>query len=259
MRWFPWRRKDKGADDFPFAWRRILHRNVALYRGLDAAQRLRLHRLILRFLDAKRFEGAGGMEITDEVRVTIAAQACLLVLGMDPKKPYPGLRTVIVYPSAYVARGKSVGPGGVVTEGPMVRAGESWSHQTGWGGAAGGPVVLAWDETLRGGVDLDGRNVTLHEFAHQLDGMSTGMDGAPPLGSRSQYAEWARTLGAEFEALRDQVALGLPTDLRAYGATNPAEFFAVATEAFFERPDMLRQMRPELFRRLVEFYRWTPS
>jgi Mlc titration factor MtfA (ptsG expression regulator) len=119
-------------------------------------------------------------------------------------------------------------------------------------------VVLAWDATLRSAVTLDGHNVALHEFAHQLDGLATGMDGAPPLPTRSRYAEWARTLGAEFTELRQRLAAGLPTDLRPYAATNPAEFFAVATEAFFERPDVLRERRPELYRQLADFYGWTP-
>jgi Mlc titration factor MtfA (ptsG expression regulator) len=261
LRWIPWKREPRWRPGAPFPpeWQAALERNVALYRRLDARQRERLHELIGRFLKQKRFEGAGGMRITDQVRVTVAAQACLLLLGIDPKKPYPGLRTIIVYPSTYVANARMVGPGGVVTEGPMARAGESWSGHTGWGGAASGPVVLAWDETLHGAVALDGRNVALHEFAHQLDGMATGMDGAPPLPSRSRYSEWAHTLGAEFAELRARLAAGLPTDLRPYGATNPAEFFAVATEAFFERPEVLRERRPELYRQLAEFYGWTPG
>lgn len=259
MRWNPFSRKPRWrpTDPFPPEWQATLQRNVALYRRLDDAQRQRLHQLIGRFLKRKRFEGAGGLEMTDEVRITIAAQACLLLLGLNPEKPYPGLKTIIVYPSSYVATARMVGPGGVVTEGPIWRSGESWNGQTGWGGSAGGPVVLAWDQTLHGAVALDGRNVALHEFAHQLDGMATGMDGAPPL-PPSKYSEWARTLGNEFNELRARLAAGLPTDLRPYGATNPAEFFAVATEAFFERPEVLRQQRPELYRQLEEFYGWTP-
>src|SRR5690606_21174022 len=187
VRWRPWKRKGgcgaewRAGEPFPPEWQELLERNVALYRRLGPEQREKLHGLIGRFLKQKRFEGAGGMRITDAVRVTIAAQACLLLLGLDPAKPYPGLKTIIVYPSTYMAHARTVGPGGVVTEGPMWRAGESWNGQTGWGGSAGGPVVLAWDETLHGAVALDGRNVALHEFAHQLDGMATGMDGAPPL------------------------------------------------------------------------------
>ena len=251
------RRRLKG-ESLPDAWRGIIERNVPAWAGLTDEQRARLGGLVNVFLDDKTFEGAGGLEITDEIRVTIAAQACLLLIGRDPERPYPGLRSVIVYPHAYVGTGKAVGPGGVVTESEDVRLGESWSGVL--GSAGGGPVVVAWDEVRRGGCDPhDGRNVVYHEFAHQLDGQATGMDGAPALGSSPRYTAWARVLGSEFESLRETLEAGGASDIRAYGATNPAEFFAVITEAYFERPERLRARHPALFEQLRAFYGWAPA
>jgi len=239
--------------------RAILSRNVPVYDDLSDDDRDRLDGMIRVFLDEKTFEGGHGFEITEEIRVTIAAQACILLLGLNPKRIYPGLKSIIVYPSTYVATSRNVGPGGVVTESNDARAGESWNHTTGWGASSGGPVVLSWCDVLRGGADVnDGHNVVFHEFAHQLDGQATGMDGAPPLPSRSRYIAWARVLGDEFKNLRRDLMTRQPTELRPYGATNPAEFFAVATETYFERPEALRQRHPELYDQLKQFYDWEP-
>jgi Mlc titration factor MtfA (ptsG expression regulator) len=230
-----------------------------VYDRLDTQDRERLDGMIQVFLDEKTFEGGQDLEITEEIRVTIAAQACILLLGLNPKRIYPGLKSIIVYPSTYVATQRSVGPGGVVTESNAPRAGESWNQTTGWGASAGGPVILSWCDVLRGGADVnDGHTVVYHEFAHQLDGQATGMDGAPPLPSRSRYIAWARVLGEEFKNLRRDLMMRQPTEIRAYGATNPAEFFAVATETYFERSDALRARHPELYDQLKQFYDWEP-
>lgn len=254
------RRRRIRERPFPDEWCRTLRTNVPAYARLTPDQRRHAQGLIKVFLAEKRFEGAGGLEITDEIRVTIAAQACMLLLGLDIDQPYPGLRTVIVYPKAYFATSRNVGPGGIVTESVMARSGESWNNQTGWGYATGGPVVLAWDEVVKGAMDpTSGHNVVLHEFAHQLDGLATGMDGAPPLPSRSRYTTWAKVLTDEFKRLRRDIALRQPTELRAYGATSPPEFFAVATEAYFEKPERLKERHPDLFEELREFFGWTPG
>ena len=196
------------------------------------------------------FEGCGGLELTDEIKVTIAAQACLLLLHRETDY-YPRLITILVYPHAYVA--KSVEPigGGVVLEGETARLGEAWKD---------GVVVLSWDDVRQGASDLhDGHNVVLHEFAHQLDQQDGSADGAPILEHRSQYVTWARVLSDEYEQLRRDTEQGRKDVLDEYGATNPAEFFAVATECFFEKPIPLRRKHPQLYEELKAYYRQDPA
>ncbi|HVZ94117.1 MAG TPA: M90 family metallopeptidase [Phycisphaerales bacterium] len=250
-----WRRERLLRKPFPKEWEAILRANVPYMARLNDWEQRRLRELVRVFMAEKYFEGLGGLTMTDEIRVTIAAQACMLLLHRPDDDVYPGLTSVLVYPTAYVAHGKQIGPGGLVTEGATMRAGESWNHHTSWGSSVAGPVVLAWDAVRRGATDInDGENVVFHEFAHQLDGQSGGMEGAPQLEHRSSYIAWARVLGGEFERLRRAAAWGEPTLLNKYGATSPAEFFAVATEAYFERPMELRALHPELFAQLRGFY-----
>jgi MtfA peptidase len=240
------RRRRLRAAPFPLAWRDILAKNVPLFSRLSEADRQELQGHIQVFLAEKYFEGCGGLQLTDEIKLTIAAQACLLLLHREPTY-YSRLITILVYPSAYVA--KSVEPigGGVVLEGETARLGEAWKD---------GVVVLSWNDVLAGASDIhDGHNVVLHEFAHQLDQQDGTADGAPPLERRSQYVAWARTLGAEYERLR----CGKKSVLDGYGATNPAEFFAVATECFFEKPSQMRKRHPELYEELKEYYRQDPA
>ncbi|WP_437965622.1 M90 family metallopeptidase [Sorangium sp. So ce260] len=235
---------------FPPAWRAILDRNVPCFGRLPAEDQEELLGHIQVFLAEKPFEGCGGLEVTDEIRVTVAAQACLLLLHRETDY-YPDLEVILVYPSTYVARGREVRDGGVVVEGGRARLGESWSR---------GAVVLAWDGVLAGAADVsDGHNLVLHEFAHQLDQEEGPADGAPELPERSMYAAWARILGREYERLlRDEASLKR-TVIDPYGATNPAEFFAVVTEAFFEKPRKLRAKHPELYDQLKAFYRQDPA
>jgi Mlc titration factor MtfA (ptsG expression regulator) len=243
------RRRRLRQRPFPPAWERIIERNFPLYMRLPAADRQELRGAIQVFLAEKHFEGCGGLVLTDEIRVTIAAQACLLLLHRRTDD-YPGLVSILVYPSAYVARAVERMPGGVVREELSARLGESWSR---------GAVVLSWDDVRRGATDIhDGHNVVLHEFAHQLDEESGAAEGAPALERRSMYVTWARVLGSAYEGLRRDVAEGRPTVLREYAATNPAEFFAVATEAFFEKPARLVRLHPDLYEELKLFYRQDP-
>jgi len=234
----------------PAHWQAILERNVPYVARLDAEDRRELLGLVQVFLAEKRFEGCGGLVLDDEIRVTIAAQACVLLLHRETDF-YPELDTVLVYPAAYVdARPRRL-PDGTVTEDPQVRLGESWGH---------GVVVLSWDDVLEGAAeDRDGRNVVFHEFAHQLDVEEGGADGAPPLPRRSMYTSWARVLGREYDALLAAVSRHGRTLLDPYGATSPAEFFAVATETFFERPEELRARHPELYAELRAFYQQDPA
>jgi Mlc titration factor MtfA (ptsG expression regulator) len=244
------RRQRLRETPLPPAWLRIVERHVPLYGRLAAGDRRELLGHVQVFLAEKRFEGCGGLEITDEIRLTIAAQACLLLLRRDATY-YPTLLSILVYPHAYVSREEEVGPDGVVHELPAVRIGESWER---------GEVVLAWDEVREDAANIhDGYNVVLHEFAHQLDQEAGLADGAPVLPRRSMYADWARVLSAEYRKLQGDAARRCHTVLDPYGATHPAEFFAVATECFFEKPHDMRRMHPALYDELRRFYRQDPT
>jgi Mlc titration factor MtfA (ptsG expression regulator) len=244
------RRKRLREVPFPPEWRAVVERNVPYYGCLPDAQRRELEGLIQIFVAEKSFEGAGGLTMTDEIRVTIAAQACMLLLGRETDI-YPGLQAIIVYPHAYIAHAVRRQNDGTVFEGRQVRLGESWMQ---------GALVLSWDDVVRGAADFhDGHNVVFHEFAHQLDAESGGTEGAPVLANRSMYVAWARVLGAEYESLVESVRRHRPSFLDQYGATNPAEFFAVATEFFFEKSAALRRLHPELYEQLRLFYRQDPA
>lgn len=245
------RRERLRAEPFPEAWDAILRKNVPLYAKLGDDDRRALQDRIKVFVAEKTFEGCGGLELTDEIRVTIAAQACLLLLRRDDDEDYARLVTILVYPTAYVAHASEAIGGGVVLEGEVCRLGEAWID---------GAVVLSWDDVRAGAADLhDGHNVVFHEFAHQLDQEDGAADGTPPLERRSRYLTWARVLGAAYDGLREASDCGRRTVLDAYGATNPAEFFAVATECFFEKPAQLRKKHPELYEELKSYYRQDPE
>jgi len=232
---------------FPWAWAAILQQRVPLVQRLPAPLRQRLLGLIQVFVADKPFIGCAGLQVDDEMRVTIAAQACLLLLGQRGDACYPRLRQVLVYPAAFVVPRRQVLPGGVVSEAPQVLAGESWAQ---------GQVILAWSEVLAGAADPDdARNVVLHEFAHQIDQDGGDADGQPWLQDAGSRAHWAAVMGEGLAQLRDA-----PSDtLDAYGATDPAEFFAVATEAFFERPCALADSAPRLYAELARLYRLDPA
>lgn len=216
--------------------------NVPLFDSLSDAIRREIEGHIHVLLREKHFEGCGGLQLTDEMRVTIAAHAALLHIGRDHY--FPRLITILVYPEAYAAPGTDR-EGHLVIEYEDERAGESWGR--------GGVIVLAWDEAQRRAHALEhGDNVILHEFAHQLDSEDGHHDGVPLLDRHTDYSAWARALAPEFERLQAGESSGVLSD---YGATNEAEFFAVATESFFEKPDQLRQKHPELYSVLSRFYR----
>lgn len=244
-----WRLKRALAQPMPAAFIAILRRNVALYPRMAAPLQQQLHKLVQQFLHQKKFIGCEGQDIDDEVRVTIAGQACLLLLNR-PSRVYPGLDTVLVYPSAFLVPRNQVDAAGVVTETRQDLLGESWGD---------GRVVLSWDHVLRGAHDgNDGQNVVLHEFAHQLDSESGSNNGAPYLGSRESYRSWSAVLSRDFAALRSDALYRQPSVLDHYGATSPAEFFAVATETFFEKPYQLAERHPALFTELGKYYRVDP-
>ena len=244
------RRRRLRATPAPARWRQILERNFAYFNRLPETDRRELLGLVQVFLAEKNFEGCGGLELTEEMKITIAAQACLLLLHRETDF-YPGLGSILVYPAAYTAPVHRRMSNGTVAEGPQVRLGESWSR---------GAVVLSWSDVLRSGADLaEGHNVALHEFAHQLDAEDGTVDGAPALPRPSMYTAWARVLGAEYAHLLDDIHRHRPTLIDPYGATNPPEFFAVATEIFFEKPRQLLQMHPALYEQLRLFYAQDPA
>ncbi|MFT5138429.1 MAG: Mlc titration factor MtfA (ptsG expression regulator) [Lysobacterales bacterium] len=234
---------------FPDQWVKLLENNIQVYRQLPMPLRLQLRKLIKQFLHQKHFSGAGGLEITDEIRVTIAAEACMLVLNRS-SDVYPGLRYIIVYPTSFIVDRASANSSGVVDHGPRNLLGESWQA---------GKIILAWDSVQHGARNfLDGQNVVLHEFAHQLDSETGSANGAPLLGGASSYNLWATVLSQEFETLQTASRRGKRSLMDHYGATNPAEFFAVATETFFEKPGQMAKHHSELFTSLVSYYRIDP-
>ncbi|MBL7215635.1 MAG: zinc-dependent peptidase [Phycisphaerae bacterium] len=235
-------------SDLDAAKQGFIKKNLPLYQHLPADLKQQLNGLVNVFLDEKHFVGCGGLEITDEIKVTIAAQACMLLLNRKTNF-YPKLKAIYVYPHTYVAKSLQ-NDGGLILEGKSVRLGESWQN---------GPVVLAWDNITGGARNVeDGRNVVLHEFAHQLDQEDGDADGAPILDCRGCYRSWAAVLGEEYERLRQKEHGGQRSVLNKYGATNPAEFFAVATEAFFEKPKQMYKHSPELYEKLKSYYKLDP-
>ena len=235
---------------FEPGWEAILRETVPVYGRLPETVRLRLHEKIGQFVQHKQFEGCSGLELTDRMVLTIAGQAGLLGV-MHPGDAFPKLRSVLVYPSAYRTTATHRDGAGVVHQRETVRLGESWSN---------GTVVLAWDAVRQGAQNcFDGHNVTMHEFAHQLDQADGQGDGTPRLPDAPRYSQWARILETE-RALLDRMAeAGRRTVLDTYGTTNAAEFFAVATEAFFEKPRQLARKQPELYALLRDYYHLDPA
>ncbi|MEH6436261.1 zinc-dependent peptidase [Massilia sp. DD77] len=249
-----WRRRRALARPLPPAQVAVLARNVAQYAGMDNNQRRKLARMVQQFLFEKKFVGCAGLALTDEMRVTIAGQACLLLLGRAADDElaalYPALHTVLVYPGAFLVPRKEVDVAGVVTEARQDLLGESWGD---------GRVILSWDHVRRAGQpEPPGHNVVLHEFAHQLDSESGSTNGAPYLGSRERYRSWSEVLSRDFANLRHEAMWGLPGVLDHYGASSPAEFFAVATESFFEQPHQLSARHPALYGEFLKYYRIDP-
>ncbi|MFA5293584.1 MAG: M90 family metallopeptidase [Phycisphaerae bacterium] len=246
MFWFKkWRRNRIASRQFPSHWLRIIESNVPLYNRLPVADKTELQKHILVFIAEKHFEGCGGLKITDEIKVVIAAQACMLLLHRKTDY-YPGLSSVLVYPHAFIANRAEYLPGGVIAEGPQVLLGESHSR---------GSIVLSWDDVRHGAADVnDGQNVVFHEFAHQIDSSSGRGDDSEVLKNTSSYIAWARVLRKDYELLRQAAQRNNPAFLNKYGAIDPAEFFAVATEFFFEKPTELKQVHPDLYNELKKFY-----
>lgn len=253
-RWWQRRREQHLLNQpFPEHWKQTLEQRMPVYSALQEEERSTLETLIKRFLDEKDFYGCAGLEVTELMKLRIAAESCLLLLGQSgeglSRHVYPKLQSILVYPSGFVARRDVHQEDGTVADGEHHLLGESWGN---------GRVILSWDDVEEGARDFsDGHNVVLHEFAHQLDSASGGANGAPPLRSNS-YQTWARVFSDNFDDLQRRVGHGKETVMDSYGATNPAEFFAVATETFFEKPEDLFAQRPELFEELRLYYKVDP-
>ncbi len=245
------RRRQLRAQPFPEEWLAIIRRYVPFFHRLSAADQSELLGHLQVFLAEKSFEGCAGLDVTDEMRVVIAAQACLMLLHRKTDY-FPRLLTILVYPSTYVVEEERPIADHVWEGGETERLGET-SRQM-------GTLVLAWDAAKFGASDpSDGKNVVLHEFAHQLDYENYATDGAPLLATRAQQLSWRKVMKTEFASLRAADETGIPTLLDTYGATNPAEFFAVSTEAFFERPCALRSRHPKLYAELKRYFVQDPT
>jgi Mlc titration factor MtfA (ptsG expression regulator) len=247
-----WRRARVRAQPFPAAWREILRRRMPAFARLPAHHQLRLKKHIQVLLAEKPVIGCAGFEVDDEVRVLIAAQAALLLLGRRTAL-FSQLRQVLVYPGAFVVDRVASEAGGVIRDERRALAGESWQQ---------GQVILSWDDVQRGAADPgDGQNVVIHEFAHQLDQENGAANGAPWLGGPDgarRRARWAAVMADEYQRLQQRLADGAPGLIDPYGATSPAEFFAVASELFFERPLALAEGHPRLYAELAGYYRVQP-
>ena len=248
--WFAKKRRQKLLEaPFPPDWEDMIRRNMSHYCMMDDVERKHLRELIQVFIAEKSWEGCGGLELTNEIRVTISAQACLLLLNL-PHDTYENVETIIVYPSDVILPERKLGFFETTLEPfdpdyPV--SGQAFKQ---------GPVILVWDAVLQGGRHAEyGFNVVYHEFAHKLDMQDGAADGTPRLRDRAEYRDWVKTCSREYLRLLKDVEKGKRTFLDEYGATDEAEFFAVATEHFFNQPSQMIESAPELYRVLKEYYR----
>ena len=248
--WRKRRRRKILSRPFPPAWREVIERRLLAWRRLDDEERTRLERLVAVFVAEKSWEGCGGLELTEEIRVVIAVQACLLILNLDHDY-YQNVRSILVYPAAVVANRR----GGYDPE-----TGEHDTIPILGEAMLRGPVMLVWDAVRRDCCHPSkGHNVVYHEFAHKLDMLDGSIDGVPPIFGAERYREWAEVITENYEDLVQRQARGQKTLLSDYASTDIAEFFAVATELFFNRPGKLRQTRRELYETLAAFYQQDPA
>lgn len=242
----------QGTDQSPpEQWPRLLAHHVPFYRRLSPAQQAALAQQVQSFLAEKEFWGSQDLAVTRKMKVVVAAYACLLVLERPDLGLFPRTPEVILYPSEFGEMIEAIGPDGRRYDIDLSKIGETWR---------GGPVLLAWDSV--GGpyaADDDGHNTVLHEFAHVLDYLDGAADGAPPLETDEARTTWKRVMSDEYGALVAADRRGRRTFFDPYGAKNPAEFFAVVTEHFFEQPRRFRKNHRALYALLKSFYRQDPA
>jgi Mlc titration factor MtfA (ptsG expression regulator) len=228
---------------------KLLRQHMPLYERMPSELQQRLQGLVNVFLNDKNFFGSGGLEITDEMRLAVAGNACLLLLNREDPC-FPGSATILLYPDTIVSQAVEY-DGPIVRKSTSARLGESWHR---------GPVILSWADVLRGTDNPeDGQNVVIHEFAHKLDEENVSMDGLPVLHEHADYPEWARVMSEEFEELIKRVKRNRNKVLSGYGSTSPAEFFAVASEVFFEKGKRMKDRLPKLYALLEQYYGVDPA
>jgi Mlc titration factor MtfA (ptsG expression regulator) len=245
------RRRRLLAEPFPETWLHYLNSNVAHYSHLPEVDQAQLRDDLRVFIAEKRWEGCGGLQLTDEMKVTIAAQACLLVLHLPRDDPYARVTSILIYPRGFLIPSQYRGTDVVFDRGHAVLGQAVYR----------GPVIISWEHALSEGRNpQEGRNVVFHEFAHQLDMLNGMVDGTPDLrGVPVSPERWHSVMGREFRRLSDASEQGRATLLDEYGATNEGEFFAVATECFFDRPLDMHRRHPRLYELLRDYYRQDPA
>ena len=244
-----WRRAQVRRQPFPPAWREVLRRRMPAFARLPADVQLQLKKHAQVLIAEKPFIGCAGLAVTDEMRVLVAVQAALLLLNRRAGY-FRNLRQVLVYPGAFVVDRVTSDAAGLARDTRRVLQGESWQQ---------GQLILSWGDVLAGAADpQDGHNVVIHEFAHQLDQETGVANGAPGLIGRERRARWAQVMGHEYARLQERLARGEAGLIDAYGATDPAEFFAVTSELFFARPVEMTAAHPALYAELARFYRASP-
>ena len=252
--WWRRRKREKILEQpFPEPWRSVIERNLGYWKWLTPDERASLERLVQVFLAEKTIVGCGGLELDDEVRVTIASNACMLLIGLDHDL-YSDVQTILVYPSTVrppqLERSPFDTSVEIVGPEPAIH-GEAHLR---------GPLILVWDAVKHDSRHPTlGHNVVFHEFAHKLDMLDNTVDGTPPLPDRAHYKRWSQVCGDVYFDLRRRSSQGEETFLDPYAATSEAEFFAVVTETFFERPHALRSSHPELYDLMRDYYQQDPA
>jgi Mlc titration factor MtfA (ptsG expression regulator) len=252
--WFSDNRLEKIlATAFPNEWERLIQNNIQYYQHLNNEEKKRFQDLIQIFIAEKDWLGCNGLELTDEIRVMIAAHACLLILAL-PNDYYHNVKSIFVYPTTIYSPETPIGFFEVTTtpvRGAMPILGEAHLH---------GPVILVWDEVKRETRHPEhGHNVVYHEFAHKLDMLDGSADGTPLLATQEEYQRWVEVCSKEYLELCNKVEHGKPTFFDSYAATDEAEFFAVVTESFFCEPENMKHNHPKLYQVLLGFYRQDPA
>jgi Mlc titration factor MtfA (ptsG expression regulator) len=251
--WRAYRQRRVLTHPFPARWRRVLQRRVPLLRRMPVDLQLQLKKRIQIFIAEKVFIGCAGLQVTEEMRVVIAAQACLLVLNRSMQH-FAHVRQILIYPGAFIIQRTVTDGIGVQQDQRHALSGDSWEQ---------GQVILSWQDTLEGAAVVDdGRNVVLHEFAHQLDQENGAAQGAPPpTAGDTQYnaRRWKQVFSQAYAHLQSQVQCGEQGLFNHYGATSPAEFFAVVTEAFFEQATEMAEHHPALYQELSGYYKVDPA
>ncbi|MBU2872332.1 M90 family metallopeptidase [Colwellia sp. E2M01] len=243
--------KRNNIKKLPFKkeWRKIIQKRMPYFKQMPTDLQLQLKQHIQVFIAEKEFVGCNGVEITDEIKITIAAQACLLLLNRKTNY-YPKLKTILIYPGAFTKVQNQQAVDGTQQTKRINLSGESWDF---------GKVVLSWQDSVHGAeLPHDGHNVVIHEFAHQLDQENGRANGAPTLGKEQNYQSWSDTFSKQFKLLQRQAAANIPSLFDYYGATNPAEFFAVVSEVFFEKSEQFAKEHPELYQQLTGYYKVDP-